>query len=200
MQRASFFRLVSQRLYPACRAAGFKGSGATLRRLQGPVLHVFNLQGSAGGAAFYVNLGATLTSLGLHGVTPATASSAKAYSCAFQERLDPPGRPRMAWPCPTTDAEADHTLDALARQVVSVAEPWFARHGTWPDSFALLTASETALTLHPAHMHVLARVALLLNDRPRAAVLARAALARCPATASSLRDDLHQVLAATGAA
>lgn len=200
MQRESFLRLVAQRFYPVLRSTGFKGSGATLRRVNGPVLHVFNVQGGSAGQEFFINLGATLTSLEMQGVTPASAGTAKEYACVFRKRIDPPGRPRMAWPYPTNEAEAEQTLNALAQQYATVGEPWFSRHGTWPESFVTLTASEEALSIHPSHMHVLARIAMLLANRERAALLARAAIERCPASASGLRHDLQQLLSATSAA
>ena len=200
MLRESFLRLVSQRVYPALRSAGFKGSGATLRRVNGPVLHVFNVQGGSAGQEFFINLGATLTNLEMHGVTPDSTATAKEQSCAFRERIDPPGRPRMAWQYPMNDAAAERTLDAIAQQYANVGEPWFTQHGTWPESFIVLTTSEDILSIHPAHMRVLARIAMLLATRERADSLARAALERCPASASGLRHDLQQLLSATGAA
>lgn len=199
-ERESFLRLVAQRFYPALRSAGFKGSGSTLRRVNGPVLHVFNVQGGSSGREFFINLGATLTSLEMQGVTPASAGTAKEYACVFRQRIDPPGRPQMAWPYPMNEAEAEQTLNALVQQFAGVGEPWFARHGTWPESFVILTASDDALAIHPAHMHVLARIAMLLTNRERAALLARAALRRCPATASGLRHDLQQLLSETSVA
>lgn len=200
MQRESFLRLVSQRLYPVLRRAGFKGTGATLRRVSGPVLHVFNVQGGSAGNEFFINLGATLTSLEINGVTPASAAKAKEHACVFRERIDAPVRPRMAWPYPISEAEVEQTLNAMVQQYELVGEPWFTGHGAWPESFVVLTAYEKSLSFHPAHLHVLARIAVLIANRERADLLARAALERCPASATGLRHDLHQLLSATSAA
>lgn len=63
MDRTTFMKALGARLYPILRANGFKGSGATLRRIKEPIVHVFNVQGSAGSAQCYLNLGAHLTFL-----------------------------------------------------------------------------------------------------------------------------------------
>jgi Domain of unknown function (DUF4304) len=200
MQRESFLRLVSQRLYPALRATGFRGSGTTLRRIDVPVVHVFNVQGGSAGNEFFVNLGATLTNLQMHGVTPTSACTLKEYQCVFRERVDPPAQPNRAWPYPHSDAEAEQTLNDLSTQYAAIAEPWLALHGKWPESFVDLVEAGDALEPPAAHMLVLARIALVLHRTQRAGLLGRAALERCPASASGLRFDLEQLVSAASAA
>lgn len=58
MDREGFLRLLSKHFYPLIRAEGFKGSGSTLRRIDGPLLHIINIQGSSAADGFYVNLAA----------------------------------------------------------------------------------------------------------------------------------------------
>lgn len=200
MQRDSLLRLISERIYPTLRAAGFKGSGTTLRKVSGPVLHVFNVQGGSAGNGFFINLGATLSSLEMNGVTPATVATAKEYECVFRERIDPPALPGKAWPYPRNLHQTAETLETLAHRYATVGEPWFARYSTWPESFAALVGSGECLSVHPAHMFVLARIAVLLGNKQRAGVLGQAALECCPASASALRRDLEQLVSATRAA
>jgi hypothetical protein len=165
-----------------------------------PVVHVFNVQGGSAGKEFFVNLGATLTNLQMHGVTPTSLSTVKAYQCEFRERIDPTGRPNRAWPYPQTDAEAEQTLTDLSSRYTAIAEPWLALHGRWPESFAALVESEDALALHPADMLALARIAVVLHRTRRAEMLARAALEHCPPSAIGLRFDLEQLVSAARAA
>ncbi|NRF72239.1 DUF4304 domain-containing protein [Aquincola sp. S2] len=69
MNRTAFFALLSKRLLPILRAEAFRGSSPTLRRVDGVVVHVFNVQSSAGGACCYLNLGAHLAFLPTAGPT-----------------------------------------------------------------------------------------------------------------------------------
>ena len=200
MQRESFLHLVSQRLHPVLRATGFRGSGTTLRRVEDPVVHVFNIQGGSAGDEFFVNVGVTLTNLQMNGVTRTTVLTVKEHQCVFRKRIDPPTQPSRAWPYPHTDADAEQTITDLSSQYTAIAQPWLALHGRWPESFIALVETGEALELHPAHMLVLARIALVMHRNHRSELLGRAALERCPASASSLRFDLEQLVSAASAA
>lgn len=49
MNRTTFLKLLTQKLFPVLKTEGFEGSGQTLRRIDGPLIHVFNVQGASGG-------------------------------------------------------------------------------------------------------------------------------------------------------
>jgi len=48
MNRATFLKLLEKKLFPVLKAEGFVARGQTLRRIEGPVIHVFNVQGASG--------------------------------------------------------------------------------------------------------------------------------------------------------
>ena len=89
MDRKHFTSLLSKRLYPLLRAEGFRGTGATLRRVSEPVVEVFNVQGSSGGDRCYLNLGVHLTFLPAAGGRIVLPGELKESHCAFRTRIDP---------------------------------------------------------------------------------------------------------------
>ncbi len=60
MDRTAFPSLLSKRLHPVPKAEGFTGSGTILRSIAGALVHAFDVQGSASGGCFCLNLGAHL--------------------------------------------------------------------------------------------------------------------------------------------
>ncbi len=196
MDRTAFLRLLSKRLFPHLRDDGFAGSGTTLRRLNGAVLHVFNVQGSANTENFFVNLGATLLPLATGSETQ--ASAIKEYQCIFRERLHPPELPRQNWAYGETEDDAEEVAARLHEAYRSRGRTWFDDHGGAPDSLRRLVDDPTALTLHPAHLLSLARVAEQLGDAERCRTLASEGLKRTPERATGLAADLRQLLDRVG--
>ena len=70
IDRKTSFSLLARHLHPVLRAAGFKGSGATLRRISGPLIHIFNVRGSRSAPVCYLNLGVHLAFLPPEGGLP----------------------------------------------------------------------------------------------------------------------------------
>lgn len=78
---------VNKHLAPVLRADGFKGSSSTFRRLRDGLIHVLNVQGSRGGARFFVNLSVQPLAIEDAGHRTPDPKSIKEYECQFRRRL-----------------------------------------------------------------------------------------------------------------
>jgi hypothetical protein len=190
MDSQAFRQALTRHLYPVLRDEGFKGSGATLRRIAGPVVHVFNVQGSGGGARCYLNLGVHLAFL-----TPGRAlSTLLEYDCALRDRMDPPAAGALGWDYGHSEDELEANARATVAAWAARGRPFFARHGRWPEDFTALVAAFDARAGHAATGLTIARIAHELGDTRRARAIAEIALANTPPRASGLRHDLAQLL------
>ena len=175
MDRTGFLKLLSLSFFPELRELGFKGSGATLRRIQGQMVHVLNVQGSSGAERFYVNLGVTLGFLGMNGIHSSNLHETKESSCPFHKRLDPPESPGNGWAYGASEEEARRQLQRLAAQWRTEGLSWFAQFQTFPDSFTVLVAAPVSDQTSSLQLLVLAKTALQIGNRDRANHLAQAA-------------------------
>ena len=195
MNRDQFAKLLATRLYPVLRAEGFRGSGATLRRIAGPVVHVFNLQGSVGGQRCYLNLGAHVLLLP-HGEGDAPdPKKIMEYDCLFRDRLEPPVAHPQGW----LYGDSEEAAESMAALVVEAwhrqAAPFFARYATYPGDFDRLVNELDADGLHPGRCLDMARLAMHLGFSSRAAAIAQSALPRAPERATGLKSNLRHVIA-----
>lgn len=192
MDLSTFQKTLARHLYPVLRREGFKGSGATLRRVVEPVVHVFNLQGSTSGDRCYLNLGAHLDFL--PGGPIRTPDKRLEYECEFRNRIRSPANDH-AWRYGETPEQGETTALAIVAAWESQGRPWFARLARWPEDFAALVEAFDLDEGHPASGRTMATIAVRLGDRPRARLIAEAALARMPERANGVRYDLQQLLA-----
>jgi Domain of unknown function (DUF4304) len=200
MNRTAFLSLVARQFFPQLRAEGFVGSGATLRRINGPVLHVFNIQGSGGGEEFFINLGASLTFLQMLGVDEGSAATAKEYQCVFRHRLNPTDTAGRGWSFGTSTDASSNILERLLAAWRAEGQSWFESYATYPEDFRRLVDSPAAFAPHPAHMLTLARIALHLGDRSKCHHIAREALSRTSESATVLKHELSTLVQVSGAA
>lgn len=199
MNRNDFFKLLAQRLYPVLRAEGFKGSGQTLRRLDGPLIHVFNVQGARGGDQCYLNLGAHLDFIPPEGGLPVTAQAMTESHCIFRDRIDPPTGPAFGWAYSADAAEAEETIAFILSEWARVGRAFFAQHARYPQSYeALLQREIDPETIHGRTALHLARIAMHLGQSERAQDLVQIGLARAPERATTLKAELAQVSATCG--
>ncbi len=196
MDRTAFLRLLSRQLFPQLRADGFAGSGSTLRRSIGPVLQVFNVQGSTDATSFFVNLGATLLPL-VPGPEP-VASEVKEYQCIFRARLHPSDPPRQAWAYGETEDDAADVAARLHDAYRTRGRAWFDDHGGAPGSLRRRIEDPAAMALHPAHVLSMARIAEQIGDIDRCRQLASEGLRRAPERATGLVADFHRLLDRVG--
>jgi hypothetical protein len=200
MNRTYFLRTLAKHFYPTLRAAGFVGSGSTLRRINGPVVHVFNVQGSVYGRVFFINLGATLTFLDVHGLNDATVKTARESQCILRHRLSSRGDPRREWQYGATATAAELEVDDVGAAWEVEGKKWFSQYTSYPEDFRTLIFAPTVLQSHPEQLLFLAKIAIHLDEQAKAHALLREALARCPEAAPGLRKDLVQLLGTLSAA
>ncbi len=194
MDRTAFMKAISTKLYPILRAEGFSGSGNTLRRINDPIVHVFNLQGSSGGETCYVNFGAHLMFLPKSGGGQPDAKKLKEYECAFRDRLDPPTGQGFGWSYGTDQDEMNETIAFICDHWSIYGHEFFNRYSLYPNDFASLVENSVESTVHPIELITLARIAAHLGKNTRAKALAKEALRRCPERATGLRTDLEQLV------
>lgn len=194
MNRAAFLKLLSQKLYPVLKAEGFEGTGQTLRRIDGPMIHVFNVQGASGGKKCYLNLGAHLDFLPTEGGGKVAPDAVEEAHCVFRDRLEPPPGHGSDWLYGQTKDEAEANVDLVVREWAGPGRAFFARYGSYPQSFEQLLRETDPHEIHARNAMHLARIAVHLGDLERARALVDAGLARAPERATSLKADLAEVL------
>ncbi len=193
MDRGEFTKLLAKRFYPELREAGFKGSGATLRRIDEPLVHVFNVQRSAGGQGFYINLGAHLAFLD----DARPLQKVLEHGCAFRTRLDPLTRTRVhRWPYGRSEKEALGIIDEVSGAWRTNGQRFFQTYAEFPASFETLVREANATAMHPDHVLTLAKIARHLGDCERAQDLVQTALPRVNERARSLIGNMKMFLKA----
>lgn len=191
--RTAFLKLLTRKLYPVLKAEGFEGAGQTLRRIDGPVIHVFNVQGASGGKQCYLNLGAHLDVLPTEGGGQVAPLEIEESHCVFRDRLDPPASPADGWSYGRSIEEAEQTVDLIVREWAGPGRGFFARHGNYPQGFAQLLRDTDLAQIHARTALHLARIALHLGDRTMARTLVDTGLAKAPERATSLKAELDKV-------
>jgi Domain of unknown function (DUF4304) len=193
MDRQLFSSLLSKRLYPHLRAQGYRGSGTTLRRIEEPVVQVFNVQASSGGDRCYFNLGVHLTFLPAEGGQLVAPGELKESHCAFRSRIDPPAGQQFGWSYGSNAKEAEANVERALVEWERQARPFFEEH-SYPTGLTHLLANLPLAEFSSSHLLTFARVALHLNQRERAMSLAESALERANPLASGLRHSINAFL------
>ena len=194
MNRKLFSSLLTKRLYPHLRAQGYRGSGATLRRIAEPVVEVFNVQASSGGERCYFNLGLHLTFLPAEGGQIVEPSDLTESHCAFRSRIDPPAGQQFGWSYGSSTQEAESNVERAVVEWEHQAKAFFEAH-SYPSGLTRMLEDLSVTDIHPTHLLTLARIARHLGQRERALHIARSALERVPPAASGLRYSINEFLA-----
>lgn len=196
MNLQAFTKLLSKHMYPVLRQEGFRGSGATLRRANGTLVHVFNVQGSRGGQRCYLNLGVQLAFLSTS-EGQWQPDKVLEYQCAFRSRIDPPSEQAFGWHYGNSESESEANVVAAVAAWDQQGRSFFAQYATFPSDFARLVAEFSADDAHPATCLTMARIAAHLGNPHRAASIAASAIDRVAAQATGLRHSLNQFLVGT---
>jgi hypothetical protein len=192
--RAAFLKLLTRKLHPVLMAEGFEGSGQTLRRIEGPVIHVFNVQGASGGKQCYLNLGAHLDFLPTEGGGQVAPAEIEESHCVFRDRLDPPAGEAHGWAYGRSMEEAEETVEFIVSEWAGPGRAFFAKHGDYPQGFARMLRETDPAQIHARTALHLARIALHLGEHSIARTLIDTGLAKAPERATSLKADLERVL------
>lgn len=194
MNRATFLKLLEKKLFPVLAAEGFVAQGQTLRRIDGPLIHVFNVQGASGGKACYLNLGAHLDFLPTEGGAPVAPQAIEESHCVFRDRMHPPPGEAFGWAYGSSRQEAEESVEFIVSEWAGPGRAFFARHGSYPQSFETLLRDTDPQQIHARTALHLARIAVHLGDGERAQALVAAGLARAPERATALKADLEKLL------
>lgn len=195
IDRKVFLSLLSKRLYPVLRSEGFKGSGTTLRRIDGPVIHVFNVQGSSGGNQCYLNLGVHLAFLPPEGGGTVIPEKMDEPGCVFRTRIDPPSGPQFGWAYCNSIEEALENIEFIVSEWPTVGRAFFDRYMHYPEGFEALVSKTSPSILHPRECLHFARIARELGLSGVATEFAKSGLERAGERATSLRADLSRFIA-----
>lgn len=200
MDRQFFLQLLSKQLYPILRGEGFKGSGSTLRRMTGPLVHVLNVQGGRSGGECFLNLGVHLVFLPPEGGLSVPVESLEESHCVFRQRIRPPAGTASGWLYGSSAEEAEATVGSIVKAWQVQGHAYFSRYASYPDSFVhLLLNTEPAAVHARADLHF-ARIASHLGRTEEAIRFARAGLASANERATVLRHDLAAILKSLDAA
>lgn len=192
MDLKGFTKILTEDFYPLLRKEGFKGSGSTLRRINGPLIHVFNVQGSSGGERCYINLGAHLAFLSPPRVVPAKIAH---YECHFRDRIEPVEQERFGWPYGESDRDALANVEDISRAWLSQGHAFFARYDSYPESFVPLVQEFSVLRHHYGSFLVMVNIARRLGLEQRAVEIAQEGLSILPDDARALRLATEEFLA-----
>ena len=192
MAKSEFLKILSDVLYPTLREEGFRGSGATLRRIREPLIHVFNVQGSSNARGCYINLGVHLEFL--ETVGDRQLKDIRAVDCAFRTRLGP-SEPRLLgrWQYGSSQLEGVEAVNTIASAWSAEGRKFFSQYETYPDSFREIVASVDVDEERPIDLFIFAKIARELGLSDRALGFVNGALPKVPSMASSLRGNLKRL-------
>src|SRR5262249_12249797 len=108
-----FHQLLKCGLSPLLRAEGFKGTGATFRRMKGERIDIVNIQGSRYGGECCVNVAVHFSFLPTAGGSVPDLKKLKEYECAFRDRLHESGESDHWWTYGASEAEAETSVASL---------------------------------------------------------------------------------------
>lgn len=194
MARSDFLKRVAKEFYPRLRAEGFRGSGTTLRRIDGEAIHVFNCQGSSTEGRFYLNLGAHYSYLPAEGGGTIQPVDLKEYHCVFRDRIEPPTGPELGWNYGSTDEEDSELLAFIASEWKTQAQPFFDRYAANAEIQLGLLNEAVDKPRHSRDGLHFGRMAMYLGRSDLALRFIREGLADCPERASGLIADLKSLL------
>lgn len=200
VDRTSYLKRLAAEFYPSLRREGFRGSGSTLRRQIGPIVHVVNFQGSSSGGRRYVNLGAHLDFLPDPTGATVNPKTILEYHCEFRSRVEPPAG-LLGWPYGATEAGMAVSIQSLRDAFQDQGVAFFTSLGTYPDSFLTVTPddfrdeSRRGIAAYCGTPLPFARIALQRGDRAQARAFAEVGLETVRSSATSLIAKYWRLLA-----
>ena len=196
MDRKSFLKLLRELYFPELRGIGFKGSGTTLRRINEPVIHVVNIQGSSSFETCYVNLGAHLTFLPTEGGGSFIPNKIKEYECSFRKRVVPPSDSSHpgCWPYGHNEKQARSVIEQLVVAWKNQGERFFSALSSYPQDFTRIVRNAILDPPHPRDALTFGRIGMELGMHEEAEVIAKHALKTVAPTASTLIARLKSLL------
>lgn len=187
-----FQKLLKREFHPVLRAEGFKGSGATLRRMVGERVDVVNVQGSQWGGRCYVNLGVHFRFLPDSCGKQVDPAKVLEFHCVFRSRMDhPPTRKKPVecseWAYGEDDAAAERSVRDMVELFRNSGAAYFQCFEPFPGALTRITPADIDTGEYqrlPPFKHYgkeivalfLARVMKHLGHVPKCRAFARAGL------------------------
>lgn len=197
MDRKTVTAQLRSQFYPVLLAEGFSRKGDILRReLDGPVVHVVEVQHRPRSGVFQVNLGAHLPALGdVAGGTRVPVEQMREYDCAWRSSVVSGFRNSSdsEFAYGSTEEEASESVAFLVSEWARQSSDFFSPLSRFPESFHEGASSSVDSGMHPAHLLTWARVADVLGDTALRARIVEAALPTVPERATSLRAELLEL-------
>jgi hypothetical protein len=138
-----FHQLLKRHFLPLLRSEGFKGSGATFRRVKDEVIHVVNVQGSRYGGQCCVNLGLHYSFFPTAGGRPVNdPGKLKEYECEFRDRVREARESDHWWHYGATEAESEASVASLVKMYRRQGASFFKKFEPFPDVFERITPAE----------------------------------------------------------
>lgn len=197
MDRKTITSELRRQFFPLLTAAGARTGDVLRRELDGPVVHVVEVQHRPRSAVFQINLGAHLPALGgVAGGDAVPVASMREYDCAWRGSIISGFRNASdaEFAYGRTDAEASESVAFLVSEWERQSVAFFGPLSDFPAGFHEQARRSLDGDLHPAQLRTWARVALLVGDRGLARRIVDVALPRVPERATALRADLERLL------
>jgi len=179
------------------RDAGFKGSGTTLRRINEPIVNVFNVQGSASRTGCYINQGAHLLLLPKLYEREYETSKFPANACIFKERFKPGAthwEMQGRWPYGNTEEEMEASAMQMGDKWAREGYLFFEKYREYPADFLTVINAAAAKKSLKGRLYEYAQLAIVLEEYEKSEHFTLEALARCPATAPAYKAKLELLL------
>lgn len=198
MDRKTINAELRKQFYPQLVAEGFARTGDIARRvLDGPVVHVVDVQHMPRRNVFQINLGAHLMRLGdVAGGAKVDIDAMRDYDCVWRGSIHSGFRNSSdaEFAYGRTPEEASESVAFLVSEWRRQADEFFGPLTDYPDGFHATAERMPEHPVHPGHMRTWARVAQLVGDDALARRIAEVALPEVPERATALRDDLQAIL------
>jgi hypothetical protein len=173
---------------PLVQSRGYKGSGSTLRKVEGDVVFVVNFQRSRDGAHFFVNLGGQPTRIPDEGNDYPNHRTLTEYKCVFRDRVG------KEWPRALSSrdtmalrGELDRALVAFEKKILCLSDSIRSE----PAS-ATLNALPFGCTSSRAALH-LARLSKAMGEPAKCRSFVELGLSAAGSGATGLIEDLRKL-------
>jgi len=197
MNRKQYLKALQLHVFPVLREAGFKGSGTNLRRINGPIVHAFNVQGSSGGQGCYINQGVHLLLLPKRFGGEYDLTKFSATDCLFRQRFNP-GRTSMElhgrWTYGSTLEEMEDSAKQMRIKWEREGYQFFEEFTNYPEDFDSFIQRVNPENTSSNRLVDYAELAIVLEQYERSYEFAEAALENCSVRATGLKSTIKTLL------
>lgn len=141
--KALFQRCFKEVVAPVLKQDGFHGAGTTWRRLNGEVIHLFNIQGSRYGGECCINLAVHLTFLPTVGTNEAVQPKTITEPlCEFRKRLASESKADQWWNYGHSEEDALGACNSMLSLYQTQGRLFFERLSVCPHDFLRISPDQ----------------------------------------------------------